>query len=135
MTSIKHRNWKKIDKTQISKAQVNLCWPLHLGLQSVTYQVETPCTRKIQTDKNKTFVMIHEGCAELSHFQVHCISIRARSIFEFQVGYSNYKRSVNFKMSFWCHRFDQKTNNFFLRISALASKKRSNQKNKDTLLY
>ena len=35
----------------------------------------------------------------------------------------------------WCHHFDQKTNNFFLRISALASKKRSNQKNKGTLLY
>ena len=32
-----------------------------------------------------------------------------------------------------CHRFDQKTNEFILRISALASKKRSNQKNKDTL--
>jgi hypothetical protein len=26
-------------------------------------------------------------------------------------------------MSFWCHRFDQNTNKFFLRISALASKK------------
>ena len=45
---------------------------------------------KVQTDKNKTFVMIHEGCAELSHFQVHCISIRARFILEFQVGNSNY---------------------------------------------
>ena len=46
-----------------------------------------------------------------------------------------YYRSGNFKMSFWYHRFDQKTNKFFLRISALASKKRSNQKNKGTLLY
>ena len=30
-------------------------------------------------------------------------------------------------MSFWCHRFDQKINEIFLRISALASKKRLNQ--------
>ena len=40
----------------------------------------------------------------------------------------NDKRSVDFKMSFGCHRFDQKANEFFLRISALASKKRLNQK-------
>jgi hypothetical protein len=33
-----------------------------------------------------------------------------------------------FKMSFWCDCFDQKTNKIFLRISALASKKRLNQK-------
>ena len=33
-----------------------------------------------------------------------------------------------FKMSFWCHRLDQKTEEIFSRISALASKKRSNQK-------
>ena len=31
-------------------------------------------------------------------------------------------------MSFGCHRFDQKINEIFLRISALASKKRLNQK-------
>ena len=31
-------------------------------------------------------------------------------------------------MSFGCHRFDQKTNEIFLRIPALASKKGSNQK-------
>ena len=31
-------------------------------------------------------------------------------------------------MSFECHRFDQKTNEIVLRISVLASKKRSNQK-------
>ena len=36
-------------------------------------------------------------------------------------------------MSFWCHRLDQNTNEIFSRISALASKKISNQKNKDTL--
>ena len=35
-------------------------------------------------------------------------------------------------MSFWCHRFDQKTNEIVLRIYALASKKKSNQKNKGT---
>ena len=34
-------------------------------------------------------------------------------------------------MSFGCHHFDQKTNEIFLRISALASKKRLNQ----TLYY
>ena len=39
----------------------------------------------------------------------------------------------NFKMSFWCQNFFQKTNEIFSRISALASKKRSNQKNKGTL--
>ena len=33
-----------------------------------------------------------------------------------------------FKMSFWCLRIFQKTNKFFSRISALSSKKRSNQK-------
>ena len=35
-------------------------------------------------------------------------------------------------MSFWCHRLDQNTNEKFSRISALASKTRSNQKNKGT---
>jgi hypothetical protein len=37
-------------------------------------------------------------------------------------------RSIIFKMSFWGHRFDPNTNGFFLRISALASKKRLNKK-------
>ena len=31
-------------------------------------------------------------------------------------------------MSFWCHRLDKNTNEIFSKISALASKKRSNQK-------
>ena len=35
---------------------------------------------------------------------------------------------LNFKMSFWCHQIFQKTKEFFFRISALASKKRSNEK-------
>ena len=34
----------------------------------------------------------------------------------------------NFKMSFGCHCLDQKTNEIFSRISALASKKCLNQK-------
>ena len=38
-------------------------------------------------------------------------------------------------MSFWCHRFDQKTNKIFLRISALASKKRLNKKMKALYLF
>ena len=42
-------------------------------------------------------------------------------------------RSVNFEMSFWCLHFDQKTNEIFVRMFALASKKRSNQKNNGTL--
>jgi hypothetical protein len=33
-------------------------------------------------------------------------------------------------MSFWCHHFDQNTNEIFSRIFALASKKRLNKKNK-----
>ena len=41
--------------------------------------------------------------------------------------------SVNFKMFFSCLQISQKTNEFFFRISALAFKKRSNQKNKGTL--
>ena len=40
---------------------------------------------------------------------------------------------INLLVTLWCHRFDQKTNKIFLRISALASKKRSDQKNKGTL--
>ena len=43
------------------------------------------------------------------------------------------QRSVNFKMFFWCLQISQKTNEIFSRISALASKKRSNQNNKGTL--
>ena len=34
------------------------------------------------------------------------------------LGLSSY-RSVNFEMSFWCHRLDQKTNKNIVRISAL----------------
>ena len=37
------------------------------------------------------------------------------------------------KSPFWGHRFDQNTNEMFTRISALASRKWSNQTNKDTL--
>ena len=37
----------------------------------------------------------------------------------------HFKRSVNFEMSFWYHQIDQQK---ILRISSLASKKRSNQK-------
>ena len=37
-------------------------------------------------------------------------------------------RSVNFKMSFWYHQIDPKFNESFVRISIVASKKRSNQK-------
>ena len=37
------------------------------------------------------------------------------------------------KCPFWCHGVDQNTNEFFSRISALASKKMSNQKYKGTL--
>ena len=37
-------------------------------------------------------------------------------------------RSVNFEMSFWCLQIDQKNNEIFVRISALTSKKMSNQK-------
>ena len=38
-------------------------------------------------------------------------------------------------MSFWCHCFDQNTNEFILRISALASKKRLNQKQIKALYF
>ena len=38
------------------------------------------------------------------------------------------ERSVSYEMFFWCLLIDQKTNEIFVRISALASKKRSNQK-------
>ena len=31
-------------------------------------------------------------------------------------------------MFYWCHQIDQKPNEIFVRISALASKERSNQK-------
>ena len=48
---------------------------------------------------------------------------------------SDYKGQLISKMSFWGHRFHQKTNEIFLRISALASKERSNQKNKGILLH
>ena len=43
--------------------------------------------------------------------------------------------SVNFKGTFWCHRLDQNTNKNFLRNSALASKKRSHQKNKCAFIF
>ena len=46
----------------------------------------------------------------------------------------NNQRSVYFKMSFGCYRFDQKTNEISLRISALASKRGQIKKIK-TLLY
>ena len=39
------------------------------------------------------------------------------------------------KCPFGVKNFFQKTNKFFSRISALASKKRSNQKNKGTLYH
>ena len=38
-------------------------------------------------------------------------------------------------MFFWYHQIDQKTNEIFVKIHALASKKRSNQKNKSTLYH
>ena len=38
-------------------------------------------------------------------------------------------------MYLWCLHISQKTNEFFARISALASKQRSNQKNKDNFYH
>ena len=38
-------------------------------------------------------------------------------------------------MSFWSLQIDQKNNEIFVRIFALASKKNSNQKNKGTLYH
>jgi hypothetical protein len=38
-------------------------------------------------------------------------------------------------MSFWCQNFFQKTNEIFSKISSIASKKSSDQKNKGTLYY
>ena len=40
----------------------------------------------------------------------------------------HFQRSVNFEMSFWGLQISQKTNEIYLRISALASTKKSNQK-------
>ena len=42
---------------------------------------------------------------------------------------------VNFEMSFWCLQIDQKANKIFVKIPDLASKKRSNQKDKGTLYH
>ena len=49
--------------------------------------------------------------------------------------YNNARGQLIFEMSFWCLKIDQKNNEIFLRISALAYKKRLNQKkiNKGTL--
>ena len=38
-----------------------------------------------------------------------------------------FRACVNFEMSFWCLQISQKTNEIFIRISALASLKRSDQ--------
>ena len=51
-----------------------------------------------------------------------------RMFFRHEKFFLPFLRSVNFKMSFRCHCFDQKDNEISLRISALASKKRLNQK-------
>ena len=62
---------------------------------------------------------------------IDCLMLEMKNDFEFLSLTSNFDRtlrSVNFKMSFGCLRFNQKTNEFFLRISAQASKKRLNQK-------
>ena len=39
-----------------------------------------------------------------------------------------HKGQVNFEMSSWCLQIDQKNNEIFARISALASNEKSNQK-------
>ena len=44
-------------------------------------------------------------------------------------------RSVIFKMSFWCLHIDHKANEFFVKISALASKKRLNQNKFKTFYF
>ena len=58
-----------------------------------------------------------------------------KNSFAMQLFLSSHERSVNFKMSFWCLQIFQITNEFFSKISALASKKKSNKKNKVTLSY
>ena len=45
------------------------------------------------------------------------------------------QRSVKFEMFFWCLQIVQNTNKIFVRISALGSKKRSNQKNKNSVYH
>ena len=55
------------------------------------------------------------------------LSTMANTIVDSKLGGVEY-RSVNFEMSFWSLQIDQKSNEIFIRISAINSKKRSNQK-------
>ena len=61
--------------------------------------------------------------------------VKYKKKYKIKVNYTGLLNVSNFKMSFWCQNFFQKTNEIFSRISALASKKRSNQKNNGTLFH
>ena len=64
-------------------------------------------------------------CYFLRNNYSHNIIISKYTLFQIQnCGW----RSVNFKMSFWRLQSSQKKQEYFVRISALASRKRSNQK-------
>ena len=60
-------------------------------------------------------------CYLMTDFSWHCLKI-LRQVYILSV------KGQLISKCLWCHRFDQKTNVFFLRISALASKKRSKKK-------
>ena len=93
-------------------------------------------------------IQLQAAKAELRHYKKHVISVAQYFDFKqllYVVGNFHFLkthtqklvflRSVNFKMSFWRPKIFQETKEIFSRISAQASKKRWNQKNKGTLYH
>ena len=78
-----------------------------------------------QMPRNKTDSQIDNKKVEVKMFGTYTILVHSISMLI--VTTMHRKRSVNFKMSFLCQNFFQKPNEIFSRISALPSKKRSNQ--------
>ena len=79
---------------------------------------------KVISKSSLTLIFFATFC--FPSFHVHSAAVKV--IVCESCGELSLLKSVNFDMPFWCQRHGHITDKTLLRISALASKKRSNQK-------
>jgi hypothetical protein len=91
------------------------------------------CARALNSENTSIYILFSSFIASFFCFaMIHNLSliVRIADICTISVHHllKTKWRLVNFKRTFWCHRFDQKTNEIFLGISVIAFKKTWTQK-------
>ena len=105
-------------------------------IQISSFYTEGPCLmRLLVLGKSRISQILHYPNIWLMCFLGQTITAIFFFIRFFERKYFTHIPGLNLRMKCWCLQISQKTNQFFSRISVLASKKRSNQKNKGTLYH